>query len=229
MKRAATGRFRICLPVGGGLLACALLAGCAAPLGPLVSREPDYQPANVFLYTPTLSGDVKRVAVLPLACDHRRTDLKDGCEALNPILQAELAKTRKFEALSVSPGILKNRTGRSAWEGTEALPPDFFDSLREVYGCDAVLFCQLTVFRPYAPLAIGWRMKLVDARTRQTLWAVDEVVDAGQPAVLDGLKDYQSTELRSPANPQDDWLMRNSPRRFGQYAAAQLFATLPAR
>jgi len=52
----------------------------------------------------------------------------------------------------------------------EILPPDFLDSLQRVYGCDAVLFCELSTFRAYAPLAVGWRMKLVDVRTRQILW-----------------------------------------------------------
>jgi hypothetical protein len=235
------------------LMASAILAGCSTPLNGLLSRTPDYRPTNVFLYSPALPADVKRVTVLPLACDYQRMDLCDGCELLSPIVQAELIKTKKFEIVPVSPDVLRSRTGRTTWMGTEVLPRNLFDSLREVYGCDAVLFCQLTTFRAYAPLAIGWRMKLVDARTRQTLWAADDLVDAGQAAVLNGLKHYRQAEVGTPdedqeslfnrlldlplsfaevqSSPasQDNWLMQSSTRRFGQYAAAQVLTTLPSR
>jgi hypothetical protein len=235
------------------LAAGALLTSCAGPASRPSSPTSDYRPENVFVYSGTLPADLKRVTVLPLACENERADLRDGCEVLDPILQSEIVRTKKFEVVPASPELLRQRTGRLTWTGAEALPRDFFNSLREAYGCDAVLFCQLTVFRASAPLAIGWRVKLVDAHTRQTLWAVDDIVDAGQPAVLNGLERYRRTEVQtlsddgekpfnqlldlplsyaevrsSPAN-REKWLMRNSPRRFGQYAAAQLVATLPDR
>jgi hypothetical protein len=236
-----------------GLVAGALLTGCAAPVNRLFSPTPDYRPENVFLYSGSLPADIKRVTVLPLACENQRSDLRDGCETLDPILLGELIRAKKFEVVSASPDLVRNRTGRFTWTGTEVLPRDFFSALREAYGCDAVLFCQLTVFRPYTPLAIGWRMKLVDARTRQTIWAADDIVDAGQPAVRNGLARYRQTEVETPdaerENPfnqlldlplsyaevrssqasRENWIMRNSPQRFGQYAAAQLLTTLPSR
>jgi hypothetical protein len=218
-------------PLRGGvcLAACVLLAGCASPVFQNLGFSPPYHPDNVFLYVPGLAPDVKRVAVLPLACDGQRVDLSDGCEMLNPVLKFELIKAKKFEIVSVSPDILRSRTGRATWTGAEMLPPDLFETLRQLYGCDAILFCQLTAFRAYAPLAVGWRMKLVDARTRQTLWAADEVFDAGEPAVHAGASYYESDELRIPRHKPENWLVLNSPRQFGQYSAAQLLATLPTR
>ncbi|MFO1475818.1 MAG: hypothetical protein U1F98_04100 [Verrucomicrobiota bacterium] len=133
---------------------------------------------------PGLAPDVKRVAMLPLACEDKRIDLVDGCESLSTVLQSELIKTKKFEIVTVSRDLLRDRTGRPTWTGAEMLPPELFESLRQLYGCDAILFCQLTTFRPYAPLAVGWRLRLVDARTRQTLWATDEVFDAGARSVI---------------------------------------------
>ena len=203
---------------------CATLAGCATPARHAGVLTPDYQPENIFTYS-HLPSNFQRVAVLPLACETPRADLPEGCAALNPVLLAELAKTKKFEVVAVDAERLRSRTGQSGWTGTEVLPADFFESLRRSYGCDAVLFCQLTVFHAYAPLAVGWRMKMVDTRTRQILWAADEVFDAGQPSVLSGARHYQLAEHR--ASEPDDWGIRNSPRQFGQYAAAQLAARLP--
>ena len=204
-----------------------LLAGCATQSQPQTLPGLGQRPANTFAYPPRFSLDLQRVAVLPLACEEPRADLPDGCAALNPILLAELGKLNKFEVVTVPPENLRSRTGRSSWTGAEILPADFLETLQRTYGCDAVLFCQLTVFHAYAPLAVGWRFKLVDTRTRRILWAADELFDAGQPAVLNAAHRYQLAQLRVAAT--DDWTLRNSPRQFGQYAAASLLATLPDR
>jgi hypothetical protein len=213
------------------LAACGLLTGCngSAPWNQTAEWRPAYHPDNVFQYTPVLPYDLKRVAVLPLACDERRTDLQDGCGSLDSILQAELIKTKKFEVIPVSCEVLRSRTGQPTWTGAEILPANLFDSLREVYGCDGILFCQLTAYHAYPPLVVGWRLRLVDVRTRQTLWATDEILDAdGQTPPkepgFDPFFEHYVTE-----NSLKEWSILNSPREFGQYAVARVIATLPAR
>ena len=214
-----------------GIIACGFLAGCAtsSSFDQAVELKPGYSPNNVFQYTPVLPYDLKRVAVLPLACDQNRTDLLDGCAVMAPILQAELIKTKKFEVVPATREVLRSRTGHSTWTGAEILPSTFFDSLRDAYGCDGVLFCQITVFRPYPPLAIGWRMRLVDSRTRQTLWATDEILDAEHQTLPKDPMFYSLIEPYVEGDSHRGWPLLNSPREFGQYAAAQILATLPAR
>jgi hypothetical protein len=216
-------------------LALAVLAGCATkatqpaqPPRPVASNRGD-QPDNVFRSPATLPGDLKRVVVLPIACDPGAGDLASGCDALDPILHAELLKTKRFEVVAASPAVMQEHTGSATWTGTEALPPHLLDSLREIYGCDAVLFSELTVFRAYAPLAVGWRLKLVDVRTGNTLWAVDEVFDAGHPAVRTGARQYAQDRHAGADCASGEWLAENSPRQFGQYSAARVLATLPGR
>ncbi len=211
-------------------LLCILLSGCS--LLPEQQRElitPAYRPENVFTWTSTLPINVKWVAVLPLVCDSQNIELTSAKGIFEPILLRELAKTKKFQITSVNPEFLRARTGRTSCSDDEPLPPGLFGFLREHSGCDAVLFCRLTVFRQFSPLAVGWRMRLVDARTQLTLWSVDEVVDAGRPAVRAGARHFLTAELRDPNSVPDEWLMANSPRQFGEYAIAQLLATLPRR
>jgi hypothetical protein len=216
--------------IASWVVGCVLLGGCACwPTQPLGCFPPSCPPKNVFLYSPGLPPDIKRVAVLPLTCEAQRADLQDACETLTPILQAELAKTHKFEVVCISPTTLRACTGRSAWKEADALPAGILDAVRNVDGCDAVLFAQLTAFRAYEPLAVGWRLRLVNARTGQTLWAVDELLDAGQPAVQRDAGRYQSEELRTSFADCGDWVMKHSPRLFAHYATAQVVATLPHR
>ena len=187
------------------------------------------QTDNTFKMSLDLPADLRRVAVLPVAWEGSRADLSQGAETLQPELLAELIKTKKFEVVAISPQNLRNETGRPSWTGAEILPADFFDNLQRVYGCDAVLFCELSTFRAYAPLAIGWRMKLVDARTGQILWAVDKAFDAEQPAVLKQARHYHFGGQWFRPDSSIDWKVENSPRQFGQYTINQALSTLPNR
>lgn len=225
-----------------------MLAGFAAMTGITTASGQDPKSQNVFVSSPVLPKDLKRVVVLPLAGEESRADLSGGCEMLDCVLQAELIKTGKFEVIRAGSERLRSLTGRPGWTGAEVLPADFLNSLQKAYGCDAVLFCQLTTFRAYAPLAVGWRMKLVDVRTQKIIWVADEIFDAGVPAVAKGAEQFQAQQQnvhgktrsllasllkyadRQPRSALDDqWSILNSPRYFGQYAAEKLLQTLPER
>ncbi len=217
--------------VRGLVLAAAttLLAGCETSGLKSVTLVSPYKPNNIFIAAPQLPGDLKRVAVLPLACGGRRTDLAEGRDALGPVLVAELIKAKKFDVVPVPPGELSRLTGRMDWTGKEVLPAGLLVLLKKEYGCDAVLFCELTEFRAYAPLAVGWRLKLVDVRRNKTIWAGDEHFDAGNPAVIAGARIYQRRGQVVLDDNSGGWLAINSPRRFGQYSLDSLLGTLPVR
>lgn len=203
-------------------LVLAVLAGCSTP-----AVHPDERKTqNTFNWTPMFPSDLRRVAVLPITCEGRQVEDTDGRDALEPILEAELARTRRFEVVPIRSEELEKRTGRADWCDTDLLPSDLFDWLKNSCGCDAVLFCRLTTFQSYPPLSMGWRMRLVELRSRNTLWAVDEVFDAGQGTPCRQSRLNQWLGL-CPAQTTEEWLQQNSPRRFGQTALAKVFSTLP--
>ena len=136
-----------CILLAAFCLLCALVTGCKLPSAAAANLHASYRPDNVFLAAPSLPGDVKRVAVLPVVCDTRRTDLTAGRGDLQSVLIAELIKAKRFEVVEAPPPELWRLTGREDWTGDEILPANFLDSLQKKYGCDAVLFCQLTEFR----------------------------------------------------------------------------------
>jgi hypothetical protein len=230
------------------ILGCApALAGGSGPTPPAAPVSV-VQMGNVFVPSSQLPVDLKRVVMLPPACSDFSGPLADGCQMLGPVLQAELIKAGKFEVVTADPETLRNCTGNLSWTGEEALPLNFFDSLRQYYGCDAVLFCHLTEFRSSAPLAIGWRLKLVDAKTGRILWAADEIYDAKDAPVAKAAQRFEkqqqphqsavyhiysflawciNTSTRSALD--DQWNILHSPRYFGEFSAAELLKTLPAR
>jgi hypothetical protein len=211
------------------LLFGAAMTGCQnAPFhATLLQRS--YRPNNVFVDPPKLSLNLQRVAVLPIAAESAAHDLPEGCAALTPVLWDQLIKTKKFEVVSVDPVRLRHGTGQPLWTGTEELPADFLAFMRREYGCDAVLFAELTTYRAFAPLAVGWRFKLVDVRSGQVVWAVDELFDAARPAVAHGVQRFTDPALTRSLFCDDNWLAVNSPSQFGSYTAAALLKTLPNR
>jgi hypothetical protein len=220
---------------------------CALCLSGTCSMGADPSPDNVYVSPGSLPATLKRVLILPLAHEHSAADLSSGCELLCPVIRSELIKTKTFEVISADAKTVQGLTGQADWTGAEALPPDFFGSLQRVYGCDAVLFCELSSFHAYPPLAVGWRMKLVDLSSQKIIWAADVVFDAGDPSVCKSAEAYQRRQQgveqpttffkrvwiwmnRQPEPATDDqWTILNSPRYFGEFSAATLLQTLPKR
>jgi hypothetical protein len=214
------------------LLGCALAlltSGCTS----LRLHDPvagvAYTPQNVYCSLGQLPVHVRRVAVLPMIAAQRSTEFEAGCEILEPTVAEELGRTHKFELIRVPPEQLRRLTGRPGWSAEESLPPRFLERLRDEFDCDAVLFLRLTQFRAYPPLAVGLSFKLVEVDKAEFIWAVDEVFDASQAAVVIGARRFQQSREQLPTLLADSRSILNSPRNFGRYAADSVFHTLPAR
>src|ERR1035441_285204 len=127
-----------------------LAAGCSAlPASMRRSLATPYKPANVTVRQATLPQTIRRVAVLPLPCSRQDANQAAGASLLQPVLITELAKRNLFEVIPVSPQAIRALTAADGWTVDAPLPPDFFERLRLLTDCDAVVFASLTVYRPY--------------------------------------------------------------------------------
>ena len=212
-----------------GMFAIGSSLASAQTNAPAKFRPDEFRPDNIFAAPGKLSAKLLRVAVLPLASENTSGLLPEGCAALTPVVWDQAVKSKRCEAVTVDADKLRAATGRAAWTGGEVLPPDFFEFLRREYGCDAVLFGEVTAYRAYAPLAVGWRFKLVNAHTGQTIWAADEIFDAADKKVAKSAQRFEHPKPHFPLVESGDWAVLNSPRRFGGYSAAALLKTLPER
>lgn len=215
-------------------LAAALGMLCLTGCDTLIEQHklavgPTFVPANVFRAEAKLPATLKRVVVLPLATKQPGSDMETACASLEPILLTELAKTTSFELVSLPPARLRHWSGRADWATTDRLPTNFFAQIRQDTGCDAVLFCELTQYRPYPPLSIGWRVQLVEATGPKVEWVFDDVFDASDAGVANAARKYHLARATGPAALVDPSEILNSPRRFGGYTAHALAATCPTR
>lgn len=211
------------------LACCLLLFGSSADRNAAVLRASDLPVDNAYAQPPKMLASLQRVALLPIACASQVANLPEGCEALTPVLLDELVRTKKFEVVCVKAPDLRFSTGQARWTGSEAMPTNFFSTLQRQTGCDAVLFCELTEFKPYPPLAIGWRFKLVDARTSAILWAVDEVFDDHNPVLAQKKGVIRKISDKLSHNEEQEWVEEQSPQVFGHKTISAMLKTLPER
>lgn len=211
---------------------CCLLAfcllGCASSSRTRQLLVDPYVPKNVHAASPDLPTYWDRVAVLPLTASPSEPLNTESLDVLQPIWLTELRSQARFEVVSVSASDLQVWTGQPSWRAQEVLPTKFLDIIREKTGCKAILFAEITAYRPYPPLRIGWAARLVDIVDARSAWAIDEVFDAGDPSVMAAAEAYARKNMQPALTSGDPSLLR-SPRRFGQYAANAVTATLPAR
>jgi hypothetical protein len=230
--------FTLSLSLCAGLLL--LQAGCATRPMPATVSGPFHKVGNFYLENQRLPPDIRRVALLPLTSAVNDRGSQSGADALQSTLYGEISKARLFETILITPEKLQEWTGRRKWQQNDVLPADFLIRLKEETGCDAVLFSQLSYYRAYPPIAIGWRMLLVRPEGA-LVWSIDETFDAGEPAVVNSVRKYVLENERTNAEFSNEvrtkpgalwstkvsgleWL--NSPRQFARYAANAAVSTL---
>ena len=201
----------------------ALVAGCMHPARNDSARVgPFFTPAN-HSGDPDLGG-IRRVVVLPLWVGEGTPP--ESAADLDPVFLTALQQEKRFEVVTLSRAECRRRYRVEAFSSATALPPDLFANLQREFAADAVLFVDLTLFNPYAPLTLGLRGKLAAIDGARLVWTFDNVFSSEAPAAANSARHYMLD--RDTSVPADlTRVVLQSPSRFAAYAAASMFATLP--
>jgi len=212
----------------GGLVALlTLVSGCAnkpSVFDPAVTG-PFHQIGNYYLVDQKLPDDIRRVAMMPLTAVQTDYASVAAVESLQPVLYGELSKLRAFDITIIPRSKLQDLTGQSSWSPDDRLPNNFLYQITNTTACDAILFSRVTHYHAFPPMAIGWKMLMVNTKG-DVLWSVDEVFDAGEARVVNSAHRYaMQNEMTAPEIEPHTGLV-NSPRFFSQYAASEVVKTL---
>lgn len=204
-----------------------LAGGCATHKQvPRAAFTPNYAPTNVAADA-VVPASVRRVVVLPLY--YGADPDSEFVRELDALLQAQLGRTGEFEVVPIPRDRLEALFGFTQVESVDVLPADFLEKLRTEYGADAVELTDLTVNRPYRPISMGLRAKLVDLQTGRIFWAVDTVFDSADPAVAVAARKFAGAATYNPYPLDTSTSILQSPRRFADFVAWSLYRTLPPR
>jgi len=99
-------------------------------------------------------------------------------------------------------------------------------AIREALKCDGILLGTVTEFRPYPHMAVGLRLKLLDLRDGQLLWALEQIWDSADKTTEKRIKSYFKSEKRTGFAPLHEELVAVSPLEFIKFVSYEMAGTL---
>lgn len=178
---------------------------------------------------------MRRLVMLPI---HSSRPIGEAQRDMDGIFRAELSKVVKYEIVQVSRQEMVGLFRSESFASSDFIPPELIRLLLQKYAGDAVLFTDFTLFRPYRPMAIGVRTKIVDLKTMDVIWMADGILDSAEPDVANSAMHFADRGLRmsyvSPTIPKGrereqasgNQIILQSPRLYAGYVAHEAFASL---
>ena len=145
----------------------------------IVANAVPYTASNLYPIE-RLPSYFNRVAVLPIY--HQDPD-STLLSFVDEIFQQELLQERIFEVIPVSRDTMKIQFGEEMVSSTNPLPNNFLTFLEKNTQSNGVLFTEILSYRPYRPMSLSVRSKLIDLKSGELMWAIDETIDAGHASV----------------------------------------------
>ena len=100
------------------------------------------------------------------------------------------------------------------------------NSIREMINCDGVLVGTITEFKPYPHMTIGLRLKLMDLKDGQLIWAIEQVWNSSDKYTQKKVKKYLENEKDSSQISLNKRLASISPLEFIKYISYETAETL---
>ena len=185
------------------------------------AATPRFKPQN--FYHIGLPYYLKRVVVLPI---YYSAEQGAFLETMDEVFASELTRNGLFEVVPLSRQTLAYHFKEPQLPATGVMPPGFIEILQENYQAQGALLIDLTYYKPYPPLALGLRAKLLNLRTQQLIWAFDCLLDAGSPSVAAAARHFEKYYNRKASAIHIHDLILKNPNAFSKYAAFSMFRTL---
>jgi hypothetical protein len=199
----------------------------------------------LFLLTVLLSGCITYYSGSAPAADYYYINPNKSLSAIGRVAIVELDNNSSYPAISTDVieklyqalqkkqifGLTVVRQSDSLWRSLQLdlnsqYTLDQISAIRETLKCDAVLLGTITEFRPYPHMIIGLRLKLLDLRDGQLLWALEQVWDSADKTTEYRIKDYFRSQKRSGYAPLQEQLASVSSLEFIKFVSYEVAETL---
>ena len=197
------------------LLLAVLLSGCRTHSASAPVSDYYYLNPNKKL------TDVGRVAIIELDNDSSYPQISND---ITGSLYQALQKRQVF-------GLTVVRQNDPSWRSLQLERDSTFTleqilAIREALKCDGILLGTVTEFRPYPHMAVGLRLKLLDLRDGQLLWALEQIWDSADKTTEKRIKNYFKSEKRTGFAPLHEDLAAVSPLEFIRFVNYEVAGTL---
>lgn len=178
--------------------------------------------ANYYYLNPNKSlNNIGRVAIVEM--DNDSSNPKVTTDVTENLYQA-LQKRQLF-------GLTVIRQNSPSWRSLQLdldskYTLEQVSSIRKTLKCDGVLLGTITDFKPYPRMTIGLRLKLLDLRDGQLLWALEQVWDSADKTTESRIKDYFKSQKRSGYAPLHEELATVSSIEFIKFVSYEVAETI---
>lgn len=164
---------------------------------------------------------IRRVLLLPFEYNVDREAIIDE---VTEAFAVELRKIGSFEVVVPSGNKTKLAPEHEIWD-KGSINLSTLLALRKKYDVDAIVFGNITHYRPYEPMLLGVKAGMISTDTGTVVWSADGVFDSNENEVAELVKHYfESTHQK---NALYGWkLILLSMRRYSQFVANQITETL---
>ena len=197
------------------LLLPVLLSGCQFYRAPVATADYYYLNPDKDLST------IGRVAIVEL--DNDSSYPRISVDVTESLFQA-LQKKQIFGLTVVSQN-------DPAWRGLQ-LDSDSVYTLEQLFAarktlkCDAILIGTVTEYQPYPHMIFGLRLKLIDLKDGQLLWALEQIWDSADKTTEYRIRKYFQSQMRSGFAPLREQLVAISSLKFIKFVAYEVAGTV---
>jgi hypothetical protein len=180
-------------------------------------------PKNNYSYiNPNLEiANIGRVAVVELKNDSKYP------EASTDITEALFQALQKKQLFGLTIVRQDDPTWRSLQlEADATYTLDQTSTIQESLKCDGILIGTITEYRPYPHTAVGLRLKIVDLRDGQLLWALEQIWDITDSQTEYSIRRYYKSEKSQDYSLQKEHLVSVSPIEFIRFVSSEVADTL---
>jgi hypothetical protein len=164
---------------------------------------------------------IKSVCLVEL---ENKTSYPKVADDVTESLYQSLQKKQRF-----SLSLLKKTD--PAWNTLEVKPDSTYTleqlmTAHKLFGKDALLIGTITSYSPYPHMAIGLQLKVVDLRTGEAVWSIQQIWDTADKATQERIKKYFEKQLHSDFSPIGEQLATLSPINFIKFVTYEVTETM---
>ncbi|MGR3301204.1 MAG: CsgG/HfaB family protein [Candidatus Scalindua sp.] len=168
------------------------------------------------------NASLQRVLLLPFTIESNRDKVvKDVTEAFS----IELQKSAKFDIIEAQEfqDILSQQ--KDIWT-RGLIRAETIVEAKKRYKVDAIIFGTITQYQPYEPPILGIKIGMFSTKSGNIMWSADAIFDSSQASVIKLLKSYHKKQYQRKQSLYEWNLIMLSMKRYAQFAAFHIIATL---
>ncbi len=165
---------------------------------------------------------LRRVLLLPFTVESQRDKVIDE---VTEAFYIELQKSAKFEII-VPQGFQDILSQQNDIWNRGLIRSETIEEAKKRYKVDAIMFGTITQYQPYEPPVLGIKIGMFSALSGNIMWSSDAIFDSSEASVIKLVKTYYKEHYKRKQSLYDWKIILLSMKRYAQFAAYHMVASL---